>query len=62
MARGTQLLQLVTMLREEVNRASSVAVGVDDQPLLRQKLTRTQEFFYDEFTWPFLRQVFRSSH
>lgn len=58
MARGTQLIQLVTMLREEVNRASSVAVGVDDQPLLRQKLNRTQELFYDEFTWPFLRQVF----
>lgn len=58
MARGTQLLELVLMLREEVNRASSVAVGVDDQPLLCQKLRRTQEFFFDEFTWPFLRQVF----
>lgn len=58
MARGTQLLQLVTMLREEVGRASSVAVGNDDLPMLKQKITRTQEFLYDEYTWPFLRQVF----
>lgn len=58
MARGTQLIQLVTMLREEVNRAASIAVGVDDYPLLKQKLSRTQEFFYDEYKWPFLRQVF----
>lgn len=58
MARGRQLIQLVSMLREEVNRATSTAVGVDDLPLLKQKLTRTQEFFYDEWDWPFLRQVF----
>lgn len=58
MSRNTQLIQLIQMVREEVNRSASVAVGVDDQPLIRQKLQRTQEFFYDEFTWPFLRQVF----
>lgn len=58
MARGTQLLQLVQMLREEVGRASSVAVGVDDVPTLKQKLKRAQEFFYDDYDWPFLRQIF----
>jgi hypothetical protein len=58
MARGTQLLQLVTMLREEVGRATSVAVGVDDLPMLKQKLSRTQEMLYDDYDWPFLRQVF----
>lgn len=58
MARGTQLLKLVEMLREEVNRATSVAVGNDDLPGLKNKLSRTQEVLWDEYDWPFLRQVF----
>lgn len=58
MARGTQLIQLVTMLREEIGRATSVAVGVDDIPGLKQKLRSRQELLYDEVSWPFLRQVF----
>ena len=58
MARGTQLLQLVSMLREEVSRATSVAVGVEDLPMLKRKLKRTQEMLYDDYDWPFLRQVF----
>lgn len=58
MARGTQLLKLVEMLREEVNRATNVAVGNDDLPSLKNKLSRTQEVLYDEYDWPFLRQVF----
>lgn len=60
MARGTQLLKLVEMLREEVNRATSVAVGNDDLPSLKNKLSRTQEVLYDEYDWPFLRQVFEA--
>src|ERR1035437_1908292 len=58
MARGTQLLKLVEMLREEVNRATSVAVGNDDVAGLKNKLSRTQEVLWDEYDWPFLRQVF----
>ena len=58
MARGSQLLTLVTMLREEVGRATSVAVGIDDMPMLKQKLKRSQEILYDDYDWPFLRQVF----
>lgn len=58
MARGTQRLQLVQMLREEVNRSSNVAVGVDDLPILQNKIVRVQETLYDEYDWPFLRQVF----
>lgn len=58
MARGTQLLQLVENLREEVGRASSVAVGQSDLPGLKQKLRRTQEQLYDDYDWPFLRQIF----
>lgn len=58
MARGTQLLQLVTMLRDESGRANSVAVGVDDVPALKSILRRTQETLYDKHDWPFLRTVF----
>lgn len=56
--RGTQLGQLVTMLREEVGRATSSAVGVDDLGALKNKLRSRQELLYDEVNWPFLRQVF----
>lgn len=58
MARGTQLLELVRMLRSEIGRATNVAVGVDDVAELKTKLRRQQELFYDSFDWPFLRQVF----
>lgn len=58
MARGTQLLQLVTMLRDETGRANSVAVGVDDVPALKQVLRRVQDTLYDKHDWPFLRTVF----
>lgn len=58
MARGTQLLQLVENLREEVGRASSVAVGNADLPGLKQKIRRTQRQLFDDYDWPFLRQVF----
>jgi hypothetical protein len=58
MARGTQLLQLIAAVREESNRASSVAVGVDDLPSLKQKIRRTQELLYDAYDWPLLREIF----
>lgn len=58
MARGTQLLQLVTMLRDETGRANSVAVGVDDVPALKQIINRWQNTLYDKHDWPFLRTVF----
>lgn len=58
MARGKQLIQLVGMLREEIGRATSVAVGIDDLPGLKNKLNRTQEVLYDGYAWPFLRQIF----
>jgi hypothetical protein len=57
-ARGTQLLQLVTMLRDEIGQANSVAVGSDATPGLQQKLRRVQDTLYIEHDWPFLRQHF----
>jgi hypothetical protein len=62
MARGTQLLQLVEDLREEVGRASSVSVGNADLPGLKQKLRRSQEQLYDDYDWPFLRQIFPAKY
>ena len=56
--RGTQLSQLLVMLREEVGRSASVAVGVDDALGLKQKLRRQQELLYDEYDWPHLRERF----
>jgi hypothetical protein len=58
MARGTQFATLVTMLRAELRRSSSVAVGVDDLYSLKQTLSRTQEVLYDGYDWPFLVTFF----
>lgn len=62
MARGTQLLQLVENLREEVGRSASVSVGNSDLGALKQKLRRNQELLYDEYDWPFLRQIFPAKY
>lgn len=58
MARGTQLLRLVQMVREECGRSSSVGVGVDDLPGIKTKLQRTQELYYEGWDWPHMRQFF----
>jgi len=57
MARGTQFSTLISMLRSELRRSNSVAVGVDDLYTLKQTLVRTQAVLYDGYDWPFLRQV-----
>jgi hypothetical protein len=60
MARGTQLIQLVTQLRVETGRSDSVALGVDELPALKHLLKRTQENLYDRHPegWAHLRTVF----
>ena len=58
MARNQLLSAMVSQLRAELRRSTSVAVGVDDQPTLKDKLANVQEQLYDEYDWPFLRQVF----
>lgn len=55
MARGTQLIQLVEMLKAEAGHSTRVNVGVDKLPEIKQILRRTQETLYDESDWPFLR-------
>lgn len=58
MARGTSLLRLVQMVREECGRSSSVGVGVDDLPGIKTKIKRTQEMLYEDWDWPHMRQFF----
>lgn len=55
MARGTQLEQLIIMLRAETGHSTSPAAGVDNLPSLKQRLRRAQEMLYDDYDWPFLR-------
>lgn len=54
MARGTQLQQLVTMLRHEIGDSSSVAVGIDEEDSYKNLLRRVQAELYEDFTWPHL--------
>jgi hypothetical protein len=58
MARNTQFLQLVTMLREELSRATDVSVGVSDIPSLKRKINRYYEHLYYDADWPHLRKIF----
>lgn len=58
MARGTQFIKLVEMLRAELGRATSVAVGVSDVDGLKIKLRNRQELLYDSYDWPFMQERF----
>lgn len=58
MARGSTFLTLVTMLRAELGRAPSVAVGVDDVSHLKHHLNAAYESRFDEHDWPHLRRTF----
>lgn len=58
MARGTQFQVLVQRLRAELNRSTSVAVGVDDLDNLKQVINRVYQTLLMEYDWPHLRRVF----
>lgn len=58
MARGTQLQDVIGMVRTEAGQSASVAAGVDNLPALTQKIKRTQELYHTDYDWPFLREVF----
>ncbi len=55
MARGTQLLELISQLRAETGRSQDVSVGVDEVENLKVLLQRTQEILYDDYEWPHMR-------
>lgn len=61
MARGTQLITILEMLRGELGRSTNVAVGVDDAEGLKVKLRARQELLYDDYDWPFLRERFKKT-
>lgn len=48
----------MSKLRAELGRSTSVAVGVDDAEILKDVIRRTQETLYEDFDWPFLREMF----
>lgn len=54
MARGTQLEELIYMLRAEVGQSTLVAAGIDNLPALKQILNRNQDMLADDYDWPFL--------
>lgn len=60
MARGTQFLSLVTDLRAELRRSSSVAVGVDDLDSLKQVLNRVYQTLVMQYDWPHLKITFKA--
>jgi len=55
MSRGTQLIQLLSMLRAEAGQSMKVSVGVDAEGGFKHLLARTQESLYDDYDWPFMR-------
>lgn len=57
MARGTQLLQLVSDLRAECGHSLSPAAGADVGQSYRTVLRRTQETLWDDYDWPFARVI-----
>lgn len=54
MARGVQLIQLVTRLRAECGQSVDVAVNADNLAQMKQILARTQEVLKDAYDWPFM--------
>ena len=59
MARGIALSVLVQQVRHETGRSIATSAGADEKARLEHLLRRTQEFWYEEYDWPFL-QVLRS--
>lgn len=55
MARGTNLTQLLIMLRAEAGHSTSVAAGADNEAALIQKLRRTQNLLYKKYDWDFMK-------
>ena len=58
MARGKQLLQMVSLLRDEVGRANSVATGLGDLDMLKATIRRVYETLHEDYDWPHLRTEF----
>lgn len=55
--RRRQFMQLLDMLRAELDISTDPAVGSSATPRLKQVLARTYETLYDAYTWPFLRNL-----
>jgi len=58
MARGTQFSALTVMLRDELGRSDSPAVGVSDLPRLYNAINRVYAEIAVDYDWPHLRKTF----
>jgi hypothetical protein len=54
MPRGTQLVTLVSMFRDEVGMSSNVGQGVNVIESIKGLLRRTQNRLYEDNDWPFM--------
>lgn len=57
MARGTTLLALLDMLKDEIGRSANAGIGIDDQDALKRHINRSYALAYDDGEWPHLRTV-----
>lgn len=55
MARGTQLSELVRMLRAETGMSVNPNLGINSEDTYKLRLKRVQERLYHEYDWPFLK-------
>jgi hypothetical protein len=55
MARGTPLVQLVEMVRDECGLSSNSSRGIDNGPYITRLIKRYYETLADDFDWPFMR-------
>lgn len=54
MARGTQLSELLTMLRAEIGQSTNSNLGLNVIETHKQRLRRVQERLYHDYDWPFV--------
>ncbi len=54
MARGVRVDELVRRLRLETSRSATAVANADEKAKLVELLRRTQDFYYEDYNWPFL--------
>lgn len=57
MARGTQFLTLLDMLRDEIGQSTNVGLGIDNLSAMKRHVNRGYAMCWDAHDWPHLRIV-----
>lgn len=55
MARGTQLRELINMLRAELGQSLQRSTGINSVESSKYALRNTYQWLYDDYDWPFLK-------